>query len=148
MQISLIAKYPAAILLAAVASITACSDTTSPVSDGVAPSEARLSSGVQCDNDNAALTLPPGFCALVVADISMGGSAAAARHLVVLPNGVIFVAINSPRNVNPAFGIVGLRDTTGDGKADVQSQFSAGLGGSGIAYRSGLLYFGANDRVL
>ncbi len=148
MQISLIAKYPAAILIAAVASITACSDTTSPVSDGVAPSEARLSSGVQCDNDNAALTLPPGFCALVVADISMGGSAAAARHLVVLPNGVIFVAINSPRNVNPAFGIVGLRDTTGDGKADVQSQFSAGLGGSGIAYRSGLLYFGANDRVL
>jgi glucose/arabinose dehydrogenase len=68
--------------------------------------------------------------------------------MAVTPSGDVFVAINSPGNRNPSFGIVGLRDKDGDGRADEQSQFSAGLGGSGMAWRDGLLYFGANDRVL
>ena len=127
----------------------ACSESTAPVSDTITPEQARLSSTVQCDPDNAGLTLPAGFCALVVANITnSSGAAVAARHLVVLPSGEIFVAVNAPRNVQPEFGIIGLRDTTGDGKADVLSRFSPGLGGSGIAYRSAQLYFGANDRVL
>src|SRR6185436_19463854 len=57
-------------------------------------------------------------------------------------------AINSPNNTNPSFGIIGLRDSDGDGRADQQSQFSPNLGGSGIAWGNGLLYFGANDRVV
>jgi glucose/arabinose dehydrogenase len=68
--------------------------------------------------------------------------------MAVTPNGDLFVAINSPRNRQPAFGIVGLRDTDGDGRADVQTEFSANLGGSGIAWGQDRLYFGANDRVL
>ena len=68
--------------------------------------------------------------------------------MAVTPSGDVFVAINSPRNQNPSFGIIGLRDTNGDGRADQQSRFSPGLGGSGIAWGEALLYFGANDRVL
>jgi glucose/arabinose dehydrogenase len=68
--------------------------------------------------------------------------------MAVTPSGDVFVAINSPGNRNPSFGIVGLRDKDGDGRADERSQFSPGLGGSGMAWRDGLLYFGANDRVL
>jgi glucose/arabinose dehydrogenase len=137
------------VALAALVTVAACADdplSTAP--SDIVPAAARVSPTVKCDADNGDITLPEGFCAVVVADLTIGGVPAAARHLVVTPSGEIFVAINSPRNNQPAFGIVGLRDTTGDGKADEQSQFSPNLGGSGIAYRSGLLYFGANDRVL
>lgn len=103
---------------------------------------------VRCDADNAGLTLPAGFCALVVADLTEDGQPAQARHMAVTPNGDVFVAINSPDNQNPPFGIIGLRDRDGDGHADEQSQFSPGLGGSGIAWDDGRLFFGANDRVL
>jgi glucose/arabinose dehydrogenase len=68
--------------------------------------------------------------------------------MAVTPNGDIFVAINSPGNNNPAFGIIGLRDNNNDGVADQQSPFSSNLGGSGIAWGQDFLYFGANDRVL
>jgi glucose/arabinose dehydrogenase len=78
----------------------------------------------------------------------MDGRPARARHIAVTPSGDVFVAINSPGNQNPSFGIVGLRDTNGDGRADQQSRFSPGLGGSGIDWGEALLYFGANDRVL
>jgi glucose/arabinose dehydrogenase len=103
---------------------------------------------VRCDADNAGLTLPPGFCALVVADLTMDGQPAQARHVAITPIGDVFVAINSPNNNNPSFGIVGLRDRNGDGHADTQSQFSPGLGGSGLAWDDGTLYFGANDRIV
>jgi glucose/arabinose dehydrogenase len=103
---------------------------------------------VQCAADNGGITLPPGFCAVVVADLVVDGQPARARHMAVTPDGDVFVAINSPRNEQPSFGIVGLRDNNGDGRADEQSQFSPGLGGSGIAWSRGLLYFGANDRVV
>ena len=103
---------------------------------------------VRCDADNAGITLPAGFCALVVADLVEDGQPAQARHMAITPNGDLFVAINSPGNHNPSFGIIGLRDRDGDGHADDQSRFSAGLGGSGIAWDDGRLFFGANDRVL
>jgi glucose/arabinose dehydrogenase len=103
---------------------------------------------LDCASDNGGIALPAGFCAVVVADLTMGDTTAAARHLVVLPSGDVFVAINSPRNQQPDFGIVSLRDTDGDGRADQQDRFSAGVGGSGLAWRNGQLFFGANDRVL
>jgi glucose/arabinose dehydrogenase len=103
---------------------------------------------VVCAADNGGITLPAGFCAAVVADLTMDGEAARVRHMTVTPAGDLFVAINSPRNQQPSFGIIGLRDVDGDGDADEQTQFSPGLGGSGIVWGEDLLYFGANDRIL
>jgi glucose/arabinose dehydrogenase len=90
-----------------------------------------------CAPDNAGLTLPQGFCALVVAE-SIGPS----RHMVVLENGDLLVAIAGPRG-----GVRLLRDTTGDGKADVVSAFGVG-GGNGIAFAGEYLYFATNDAVV
>jgi hypothetical protein len=90
---------------------------------------------IQCDADNAEITLPPGFCALVVADLTQNGAAAPARHMAIMPNGDIFVAINSPRNVQPAFGIMGLRDHDGDWPRRSADAIQSGFGRkrSGVA---------------
>jgi glucose/arabinose dehydrogenase len=86
-----------------------------------------------CDADNGGLTLPPGFCAVVVAD-DLG----AARHLTVAPNGDVFVSLENRRAQKG--GIVALRDTNGDGRADVKERFGD-EGATGIALRNGYLYF-------
>lgn len=136
---------------AAVALLAAChGDSTSPVGVAASAADARGDGPgapprgrVRCDPDNGGITLPAGFCAVVVAD-NLG----AARHMAVSPRGDVYVAINqTPSNV-PPFGIVALRDTDGDGRADVIRPFNAGKGGSGIAWNGGRLYFGENDQVL
>ena len=92
-----------------------------------------------CDPDNGGITLPDGFCAMVVAD-DLG----AARHLTVAPNGDLYVAI---RNQDEApGGIVALRDTDGDGRADVQERFGRD-GGTSIALHEGYLYFGRDTAI-
>jgi glucose/arabinose dehydrogenase len=129
----------------AIIALAACSsDSTPTITEQPTPPATSL----VCDADNGGITLPAGFCAVVVADLVVGGKPAPARHMAVTPSGDLFVAINNPSDQNPAFGIVALRDTNGDGKADMQQQFSPNLGGSGIAWGNDALYFGANDRVM
>lgn len=86
----------------------------------------------------AGLTLPAGFCATIFAD-----SVGAARHLVVAANGDLFVALQNARRGSRVAGIpagaVGLRDTNGDGVADMQQRFGA-AGGTGIALHGDFLY--------
>ncbi len=138
--------------LAPLIAIPGCVDAPTVPGEAVPPDEISEARGtnprVECDPDNGGIALPPGFCALVVADLLVDGRPAAARHLAVTPAGDIFVAINSPRNVQPSTGIIALRDRTGDGRADEEHRFSPGLGGSGLAWDHGVLYFGANDRVV
>jgi glucose/arabinose dehydrogenase len=121
------------------------SATTADASRGIDDqSAARRRGRVQCDADNGGITLPVGFCAVVVAD-NLG----AARHMVLTPNGDLFVAINQgARDPAPPFGIIALRDANGDGKAETIRGFNPGKGGSGIDWGNGRLYFGENDRVL
>lgn len=88
-----------------------------------------------CDPGNDGLELPDGFCAVLV-----GENLGQVRHLAVAPNGDVIAARQDG-------GIIVLRDTTGDGRADVTSTFGD-LGGSGIALDGERLYFGANDRIL
>ena len=127
--------------------LTACADSETSITAPEADLR-RTSERLVCDADNAGITLPPGFCAIVVADLVDGDQPARARHMAVTPGGDVFVAINQTRTLTPTFGIIGLRDRDGDGRADEQSRFSAGLGGSGIAWGQASLFFGANDRVL
>lgn len=90
-----------------------------------------------CAPDNVGLTLPPGFCATLVAD-SLGRP----RHIVVAPNGDVFAAATGSQG-----GVVALRDTTRDGRADVIRRFGPGPG-SGIALANGWLYFATDDAVV
>lgn len=95
---------------------------------------------VRCDPGNGGITLPPGFCATVFADLE-----GAPRHMAIAPNGALFVALN-PGSPDAPVGVVGLRDTDGDGHADQQTRFGT-LGGNGIALHKDWLYFAPNDRV-
>jgi glucose/arabinose dehydrogenase/mono/diheme cytochrome c family protein len=106
-----------------------------------------------CAGDNGGITLPPGFCATVFAD-NIGH----ARHLVVAPNGVVYVNTWSGRyygNDTPPPGgfLVALKDTDGDGRADVNIRFGGSVatgsaGGTGIAIYDGALYAEVNDRIV
>src|SRR5882724_1820689 len=106
-----------------------------------------------CADDNGGITLPPGFCTTVFAD-NIGH----ARHLVVAPNGVVYVNTWSGRyyrnDTPPAGGfLVALQDTTGDGRADVNIRFGetreeGSAGGTGIALYAGGLFAEVNDRIV
>src|ERR1700688_3416055 len=103
--------------------------------------------------DDSGLKLPAGFCATVFAD-GIGH----ARHMVVAPNGVVYVNIWSGRyygNDKPHAGgfLVALQDTTGSGKADVNRRFgetvrSGGAGGTGIGLYKGALFAEINDKIV
>lgn len=91
------------------------------------------------DADNGGISLPEGFSALVVADELGRG-----RHIDVNDNGDIYMAL---RSLNDGKGIVALRDTTGDGIADVIRYFGE-YAGTGIEIYKGYLYFGGDTMVL
>ena len=78
----------------------------------------QLSAAPVCDADNGGITLPPGFCALVVAD-DLG----TARHLAVATNGDLYVAL---QDQGAKGGVVALRDTNGDGKFEMKEHFGSG----------------------
>ena len=92
----------------------------------------------RCTPGNGGLTLPPGFCAAIVGD-HLG----AVRHLVVAPNGDLFAATDGRGG-----GVLALRDTDGDGVADVTKRFGIGAGGTGIALADGHLYFASDARIV
>jgi glucose/arabinose dehydrogenase/mono/diheme cytochrome c family protein len=106
-----------------------------------------------CPDNDSGLKLPAGFCATVFAD-GIGH----ARHMVVAPNGVVYVNTWSGRyygNDKPHEGgfLVALQDTTGSGKADVNRRFGAtvqsgGAGGTGIGLYKGALFAEINDKIV
>ncbi len=106
------------------------------VSSGCQEVEAPLPPG---DIDNGGLLLPQGFEALVVVD-----SIGRARHLAVRDNGDIYVKLSSSR-ISKGGGNIALRDTSGDGRADVVKHFGGlDLGtrsyGAGMVIYNGYLY--------
>ncbi len=91
------------------------------------------------DNDNAGLTLPDGFSALIYAD-SLGH----ARHLDVNSNGDVYVSLS---NIKNGGGIVCLRDENKDGRADV-IRYHGIYDGTGIKIHNGYVYFGADTLIV
>jgi glucose/arabinose dehydrogenase/mono/diheme cytochrome c family protein len=131
-----------------IAMIGACS-----VAFSQSPPTQTQAEGGACPANDSGLKLPAGFCATIFAD-GIGH----ARHLVVAPNGVVYVNTWSGRyygNDTPHAGgfLVALQDTTGAGKADVSQRFgetvqSGGAGGTGIGLYKGALYAEINDRIV
>ncbi len=124
------------------------------LSAGVAhPPPVAAADNAACPSDDSGLQLPPGFCATIFAD-NIGH----ARHLVVAPDGVVYVNTWSGRYFPPGEAVheggflVALQDKTGAGKADVIERFGAtiktGAGGSGIALYNGSIYAELNDRIV
>ena len=97
------------------------------------------------DPDDGGITLPPGFRALVYADNLVAGKRVGRtqenlRGLAVAPNGDVY-----------AKGLHGqiwaLRDTNGDGRADVIQEFGPGVGGTHIMFHDGYLYHSSSTAV-
>ena len=96
-----------------------------------------------CAADNAGLTLPTGFCAVIFAD-GLGGP----RHMTVAPNGDVFVMRqNRARGDTMVGGVVAMRDTNRDGKADVMTRFGP-TGGTGIAIEGRFIFVDAMSAIL
>ena len=90
------------------------------------------------DEDQGGLNLAPGMQAYVIAeDLGRG------RHLAVNDNGDIYMNLRAP---NDQGGIVALRDTDGDGRAD-ETQYFGDFGGTGMAFYNGYLY-ATNDSTV
>jgi glucose/arabinose dehydrogenase len=97
------------------------------------------------DPDNGAISLPPGFRALVVADNLVvgrksGNTAERLRGIAVAPNGDIYAKTRT----GP---ILALRDTDGDGRAETVKEFGPGDGGTHIAFHDGWLYHSSRTAV-
>src|SRR5689334_22024376 len=96
----------------------------------------HISGAPACEPGNGGVTLPAGFCALVVAD-GLGP----ARHMAVNTNGDVYVALmtSGGRGAAPTGGgVVALRDANNDGKFEVKETFGSGST-TGIAIRNGYL---------
>lgn len=95
------------------------------------------------DPENGGLWLPDGFEAVVVAD-----SIGPARHIWVAENGDIYVKLRQSFDDGT---MVALRDTDGDGKADIIEKFgivpSRGNYHTGVKIHNGYLYFSTNLHV-
>lgn len=91
------------------------------------------------------LELPQGFCATIFATALKG-----ARHIAIAPNGDVFVNVEAGRGGRSSgkSGIVALRDTNGDGKADMQQRFGGGDGGTGIALEGNTLYATSGNSIV
>lgn len=108
--------------------------------------------GETCADVDRQITLPQGFCATIFAD-HLGHP----RQLVVAPDGTVYVNTWSGsyyKNDPPPAGgfLVALRDTKGNGHADVVKRFGPtsadGVrGGTGIALYKNWLFAEVNDRI-
>ena len=138
-----------AALLAAACTGGEKKSTDTTVAAGGASSAAKCPAG-----DSAAqLTLPSGFCASVFAD-----SVGKARDVVVAPNGVVYVTLESmgasteqklggqPQAPAPR-GVAAMRDANGDGKADSVTYFGD-RGETGIGIYNGHLYVDQGTRIV
>jgi len=97
------------------------------------------------DPDDGAINLPPGFRALVVADNLVverksGKTPERLRGIAVAPNGDVYAKLLRG-------SILALRDTDGDGRADVIKEFGPGDGGTHIMFHDGWLYHSSRTAV-
>ncbi|HLF12259.1 MAG TPA: PQQ-dependent sugar dehydrogenase [Gammaproteobacteria bacterium] len=122
------------LLAAMIGGLTACgSDQSGP--DTAAPqAEGQPRAAV------AGITLPEGFTATIFAD-----NLDRPRHIAVRDNGDVYVALRSGRQqVAPEDregGVTALRDTNGDGRADIIERFGRGDVDTGLAIHDGYVYF-------
>jgi glucose/arabinose dehydrogenase len=91
------------------------------------------------NKSNQDIVLPKGFASVVVTE-SIGQG----RHLAINSNGDIYVSLNHLKN---NCGIVALRDTNKDGKADIIKYFGK-YSGTGIGIFNGYLYMGGDTLIV
>jgi glucose/arabinose dehydrogenase len=97
-----------------------------PVTGSTPPASCTRASG---------LVLPEGFCAIIVAE-----SVQRVRQITLSPSGDLYAATWDG-------GVTALRDSDGDGRADVRQTFGED-GGTGILWHEGTLWLGEPSRIV
>lgn len=92
------------------------------------------------DKDNGGITLPEKFGAVVVVD-SIGRG----RHMAIASNGDIYLHLS--RLALDGKAIIAIRDSTGDGRADIIKGYS-GITGTGIEIHNGYLYYADETHIV
>jgi glucose/arabinose dehydrogenase len=128
------------VLMFAVLGAGAVGSTVQGQSAAPAAPKAATAASLVPDPDDGGIKLPEGFRAVVMADaLKSGDVTGAIRFLAVAPNNDVYVKTGKG-------GIIALRDTNGDGRADVKETFGEG-GGSGIALHDGWLYHSTTSAI-
>jgi glucose/arabinose dehydrogenase len=126
------------LIAAALAALTACG--------GSDPADTASAPAAGAAVEDTGITLPPGFTATIFAD-----RLDRPRHLAVRANGDVYVALRSGRQQivpeDSEGGVIGLRDTNGDGRADVTERFGRGDVDTGLAIVNDSLYFSSATAV-
>lgn len=135
-------------LAAFVLMLAACSEGDTPPATPTAdapPAAVPSPLASSCAPDDGGLTLPAGFCAMVASE-----GVGAARHVAVRGDGDVFVAIRdrgSRGQTSEPGGILALRDTTGDGRFDVEERWGD-AGGNEVLLDGEDVYLATNAAVL
>ncbi len=108
---------------------------------GSALGQNRLPPGMRPPGCTAGLEVPEGFCATVFAE-----SVNVPRHIVIARNGDVFVNTGG-RGGSGGGGVVAMRDTNSDGKADLRQRWG-GDGGTGIALDGNTLYATSGSSIV
>jgi glucose/arabinose dehydrogenase len=123
--------------VSAAAALTACEPN---------PGEPVAAARPGADADAAGIELPSGFRATIFAD-----GLDRPRHLAVRDNGDVYVALRTgSAQINPdqsPGGVVALRDTNGDGRADMIERFGRADVDTGLAIHDGALYYSSTSTV-
>lgn len=153
-RLNSVMRVRSALLLLVLPAFAACGGDKGASSDSTKGATGAVTAA-SCASDSAAtgIAVPTGFCATVFAD-TIGH----ARHIVVAPNGDVYVNTWSgayyPNSPPPAGGfLVAMRDTNRDGRADVIQRFgdtpaNKGSGGVGVALYNGAIYAEETGRIL
>ena len=88
------------------------------------------------------IRVPPGFRATVFADTE-----GYARHMAVREDGTVYLALTVRMGRGSNKGIVAMRDTDGDGVADVMRTFYPEIPGTELRFHNGYLYLGSKTEV-
>lgn len=129
--------------------LAACAAAEEPGEQNVAAVRGDTAALPECVPGDGGITVPAGFCAIVFADAELQGRTRL-RHIAVEPDGDVYVAVQGSRDAETPSergGVLALRDTNGDGRADTTAWFGP-EGGTGLEIRDGHLYFATNSAVL
>ena len=96
----------------------------------------------QAIDPETGIRLPAGFRATVFADVEGYG-----RHMAMRDDGTLYCALTVRLGRGSNMGIVALRDTDGDGVADVSERFATEIPGTALQFHDGYLYFGSKTAV-
>ena len=113
---------------------------------GGAPQTAAPAATRSATAADTGIELPDGFTATIFAD-----GLSSPRHIAVNTNGDVYVTLRSaqsPQAPNGApGGVVGMRDTNGDGVADQIERFGRPDADTGMAIHDGTLYFSSTTAI-